>query len=342
MKKTINAILFFSLTFHAAIASNGGGNGGHPYAAEFQSHMDTMIDEMDACELWDDAELKNKLIPTKLDTEVMTTKIEIKKRGKLIDKFGNSVSALNYPKKRKIEVLQKDWEMLTGKTDNKRMLVLHEYLGIHNEAEVDHYRISQHILNLIETCRSTTSKLNNINNIREGFVRGSIISIAQNRKTKSSIILSKDEDKLHMYISEFGDVKEIKTVSIFAQASEVALKTEKVYKFKFLKKMMSSSASAYQWCFTTKDISLLPEASIPAFFIFALTPVTLPLCTIAPGTPFLTGLLGVPFEAIGSTFKYLLGKEAIAYRKFSRLTRGKYVKASDRVFNTMVKRIKEF
>lgn len=346
--KTLLKLLFL-IAIQPAFASNGGGNGGHPYAAEFQRHMDTIVDEIDACELWNDAEISQKMISAKLDADIAATKIEIKKRGKLIDKFGNTVAALNFPKKKKIQVLQGGWENLTGKTEAKRILVLHEYLGIHGEAEVDTYRFSQHILDLIETCRSTTNRLDSVQSTKEGPVAGNVISIAQNRKTKASIILSKEEGKLHMYVSEFGDVKKIKTINIFAQASEIELKTESSYRFRFFNRMKRASANAFYWLYS-EDAGVLQAASglggaIGVFTFstggFWAVGAAVTIMGVAPATPFVVGLLGVPFEAAGSTFKYLFGKEAVAYRKFRRMTKGKYVKASDRVFDTMVKRIKE-
>lgn len=336
------------LTFSSiSMASNGGGNGGHPYAAEFQNIMSTIYYEMDTCGLWGIQSIKDIVYPRKLSQDMKVTRIEIKNRGRLIDKFGAEVSALNFPRKRKIKVLKKDWESLAGSIKDKRYLVLHEYLGIHDEAEVDHYRTSSIMLDAIEKCRINTDLLKDVTQATNG-IAGGIVSIATNKRTKSSIIYARDNETLNFYIAEQGETKLLKSISVKTTATEIELSTTRAYRFRFLNAMKNGSANAYNWCWTEslngndqRQVGDINIAAMPATLGIILTPVTAPLCAILPGTPFLVGLLVAPIEAIGSTVKSLIGPEAIASRKFNKLVRGKYIKVSDKAFNLMIKKITE-
>src|SRR3989338_9210513 len=169
MKKLISKVLLsvFVLQLNTlsvqARDGNNGGNGGHPYAAEFRGMIDQIVKEMDECQTWELEGIKEKIFTYKFKTEVKTTYVEIKKRGELIDKRGFSVSALNFPEDKQIKVLATDWELIKNDHDGKRNLVLHEYLGIHN-AEVDNYRLSQKMLEEINICMTDPIRLKKIEN----------------------------------------------------------------------------------------------------------------------------------------------------------------------------------
>ncbi len=145
---TTGILLSISSTF----AGDGVGNGGDGNAAEFILTAKTAM------------ELMKKISPSNLQGinidafsgAILNTEVHSKDQ-LILD--GHEVDAINYPKKKLIEVSRSRWSTLRGETEtiSRFNLVLHEYLFIMglNDSQ---YRISQKLISAISPSSFSTEK----------------------------------------------------------------------------------------------------------------------------------------------------------------------------------------
>ena len=152
--------LFLLLVLNLALAGNSGWNGGHPYIQEFKSVMKNIQNELKSCNLYNDPELKGRINQTQMELTISQTKVEIKRKDLLRDRYSNLRMARNYPQYNLIEFTRNGWrdleEIETEDDKNlinerKRGIVLHEYLGI-QEIEIGDYELTDLILMKIQHC----------------------------------------------------------------------------------------------------------------------------------------------------------------------------------------------
>lgn len=181
------------------------------------------------------------------------------------------------------------------------------------------------------------------------FAQNGTKKIAQikERGTDRTLVYTQDGKNLIFTVKDGSFSEDIKTLKYQISAKTLELAGDNdTYKFEFLSKMKNASSDAYHWCWTVKnpsrgefpDFTYAPAGYGAILFGVGLV-VTVPLCAVVPGVPFILGAILSPIDGVITVADNLFDADAVAARKFSRLLKGKNKTASKDVFNSIVHQI---
>ena len=171
----------------------------------------------------------------------------------------------------------------------------------------------------------------------QSFAFTEIASIKE-RNSQRVLLYGHDENSLVFKIKT-GDLEQtIKKLDIErTESGLISLRSRNAnYHFEMIQGLTEASRKAYRWCYDFDNG--VHQLGLIALGAGAL--VTLSLCAILPGTPFLLGVALLPVDGAITLADKTLDPDYIAAQKFQKLISGKNKKASPKVFRSLVDQIK--
>jgi hypothetical protein len=165
------------------------------------------------------------------------------------------------------------------------------------------------------------------------------------RSSDREILTTLKDGVISFYLSQAGQLALLKQTKLMNSGK--ILKIEgKINKYRVRDALFHSSKVAYSWCWDSTtpyhkmDVGL-PPGAWGAFLIYIGTPITAIPCGVLPGVPFVAGVVATPIEFGAHLMDQGLNSDAVAARKFKRLVRGRTVRASSAVFDSLLRQIEK-
>ena len=152
-KPATKLLICLSLITNIVMAGNSVGNGGHPYAAEMQTRIFDMLEEMDTCNTWNEGFLiENEIREVEFKTAAKLMQIEVIKKSKKMKNInGKIMTTITDTANRLIKINRNDWSALRDFEASKDLITLNAYI-LTQSSDRDAMRISNDILVSLNNC----------------------------------------------------------------------------------------------------------------------------------------------------------------------------------------------
>ena len=169
------------------------------------------------------------------------------------------------------------------------------------------------------------------------------VARVRDRNSEREIITTLKDGVISFYLAQGGQFALLKQTKLRNSGKLVKIEG-KLNQYRVRDALFHSSAVAYRWCWDV-DFSMpnsdfgLPPGAWGLTLVFVGLPITAIPCGILPGIPFVAGVAAAPIELGAHLIDQGLNPDAIAARKFKRLVRGRTVRASSAVFDSLLRQI---
>ena len=183
---------------------------------------------------------------------------------------------------------------------------------------------------------------------QQGVVeQNQVIGHIRERNSDRELIYTRSDSSITFTLKQGESEQELKKLDLALAGTDLALSVDgEHYRFEFLHEMKNASGKAYEWCWVSGEVPIAlggdPLEVVPAISgLIPFAPISLALCAVVPGVPYLVGVLAAPIDGAITAEHALFDSDVVAARKFSKLMRGQDTQASPKVFAELLKKISE-